>query len=148
MKSYGRIFFMEWLTDILFLDFFEFIIYKYNFLYIFFLFILFEVCSSLKFHLELGKHEADRLFEGREKLAADDWIAEAEAKNKDEEGFYKTSHGIILKRYQNWPTSKVDWFYWIYSKLISLLFAFLSAVILWNGIIRFTSLVCIGDKCF
>ena len=137
---------MEWLTDILFLDFFEFITYKYNFLYIFFLFILFEICSSL--HLELGKHEADRLFEGREKLAADDWIAEAEAKNKDEEGFYKTSHEIILKRYQSWPTSKVDWFYWICSKLISLLFAFLSAVILWDGIIRFTSLVCMGDKCF
>ena len=88
---------MEWLKDILFLDFFEFITYKYNFLYIFFLFILFEICSSL--HLELGKHEA-------------------------------------------------DWFYWICSKLISLLFAFLSAVILWDGIIRFTSLVCMGDKCF
>ena len=148
IERYGRIIFMEWFVDLIFLDFFQFLAYKYNFLYIVFLFILFEICSSINFGLEMSKHEVDRLYEGREELSEDDWIAEAEAKRIDHEGFYKTPHGIIFKRHESWPTSKTDWFYWVWSKLVSLLFAFLSAVIMWHGIIRFTSLICIGDKCF
>tara|TARA_B100001059_G_C17297146_1_gene315613 strand:+ start:173 stop:523 length:351 start_codon:yes stop_codon:yes gene_type:complete len=116
---------MEWLSGLVFSDFEDFLNYKYNLLYVFLLFFLFEI----------------RFLVGKEKIIKEFKSAIDEDKVNDSN---EQADGLIIK-YKGYLNEKSS--YWPHA-IMSWIFATLFMMILWNAIIHFTTFFCIGDKCF
>lgn len=117
---------MQWFKDIFFINFGDFLAHDYNFLYIVSLFILFET------FFYLGK----------------DVVRQSKMVEEEDNNSINQDNDLVSKfQYYFRPRTEGGWLGWVYFRLLSLIIAIGVAAILWDGIIRFTALVCIGNSC-
>lgn len=118
---------MQWFKDTFFINFGDFLAHDYNFLYIVLLFILFEA------FFYLGKEVALQF-----KMA-----------DKEDNNSINQDNDLERKWIQNYfrPRTEGGWLDWVFTRFAFLIMAFGFAALLWNGIIQFASLVCIGNTC-
>ena len=116
---------MEWLNNLIFYDVGDFLLYEGNFLYLFLLFALFEI------RFLVGK---EKIIEEFQSAIDQDKINDS---NEQTNNLITKDQGYLNEKSSYWPHAIMSW-----------IFTFLIVILLWNAIIHFTTLFCIGDKCF